>query len=45
MKNEAHDDLKRCIRTRQIEQRLPPIAHKAGVVHLAMTVSFLKDLE
>ena len=36
MINEAHDGLKRCIRTRQIGQRLLPIAHKAGVRHLAI---------
>ncbi|HEY9652882.1 MAG TPA: hypothetical protein V6C95_19650, partial [Coleofasciculaceae cyanobacterium] len=36
MVNEAHDGLKRCIRTRQIGQRLLPIAHQAGVRHLAM---------
>ncbi|MBD0362976.1 MAG: hypothetical protein ICV55_09440, partial [Coleofasciculus sp. C3-bin4] len=36
MMNEAHDGLKRCIRTRQIGQRLLPIAHKAGVRHLAI---------
>lgn len=36
MMNEAHDGLKRCIRTRQIGQRVLPTAHKAGVRHLAM---------
>lgn len=36
MMNEAHDDLKRCIRTRQIGQRILPVAHQAGVRHLAM---------
>ncbi|NEQ24466.1 MAG: hypothetical protein F6K28_36235, partial [Microcoleus sp. SIO2G3] len=36
MINEAHDGLKRCIRTRQIGQRILPTAHKAGVRHLAM---------
>jgi len=36
MLNEAHDGLKRCLRTRQIGQRLLPTAHQAGVRHLAM---------
>lgn len=36
MMNEAHHGLKRCIRTRQIGQRILPIAHKAGVRYLAM---------
>jgi hypothetical protein len=36
MMNEAHSDLKRCIRTRQIGQRILPTAHRAGVRHLAM---------
>ena len=36
MINEAHDGLKRCIRTRQIGQRILPTAHRAGVRHLAM---------
>jgi hypothetical protein len=36
MMNEAHDGLKRCIRTRQIGQRILPVAHQAGVRHLAM---------
>jgi hypothetical protein len=36
MINEAHDGLKRCIRTRQIGRRILPIAHAAGVRHLAM---------
>ncbi|HAA31848.1 MAG TPA: hypothetical protein DCE56_34310 [Cyanobacteria bacterium UBA8553] len=36
MMNEACDRLKRCLRTRQIGQRILPIAHNAGVRHLAM---------
>ncbi len=36
MINEAHDGLKRCIRTRQIGQRILATAHNAGVRHLAM---------
>lgn len=36
MMNEAHSDLKRCIRTRQIGQRILPTAHQAGVRRLAM---------
>lgn len=34
--NEAHAGEKRCIRTRQIGKRIVPIAHQAGVRHLAM---------
>lgn len=40
MMNEAHSDLKRCIRTRQIGKRILPIAHQAGVRHLAMEALF-----
>ena len=36
MMNEAHAGEKRCIRTRQIGKRIIPIAHQAGVRHLAM---------
>lgn len=36
MMNEAHSGLKRCIRTRQIGQRILPVAHQAGIRHLAM---------
>lgn len=36
MINEAHNGLKRCVRTRRIGQRILPIAHQAGVRHLAM---------
>jgi len=34
--NEAHSGLKRCIRTRQIGQRILPVAHQAGARHLAI---------
>jgi len=40
MMNEAHSGWKRCIRTRQIGQRLLPIAHQAGVRHMAMEALF-----
>ena len=36
MMNEAHEGEKRCIRTRQIGQRILPTAHQAGCRHLAM---------
>lgn len=36
MMNEAHAGEKRCIRTRQIGQRILPTAHQAGCRHLAM---------
>lgn len=36
MMNEAHNGLKRCIRTRQIGRRILPVAHQVGVRHLAM---------
>lgn len=36
MMNEAHSGMKRCIRTREIGQRILPVAHQAGVRHLAM---------
>jgi len=36
MMNEAHSGLKRSIRTRQIGQKILPVAHEAGVRHLAM---------
>lgn len=36
MMNEAHNGLQRCMRTRQIGQRILPVAHHAGVRHLAM---------
>ena len=40
MMNEAHSGLKRCIRTRQIGKRILPVAHQAGVRHLAMEALF-----
>jgi hypothetical protein len=36
MMNEAHNGLKRCVRTREIGRRLLPAAHAAGVRHMAM---------
>ena len=36
MMNEAHDGVKRCIRTRQIGKQILPAAHQAGVRYLAM---------
>jgi hypothetical protein len=36
MMNEAHDGMQRCVRTREIGVRVLPIAHEAGVRHLAM---------
>lgn len=36
MMNEVHDGDTRCIRTRKIGRRVLPIAHRAGVRHLAM---------
>lgn len=38
--NEAHNGWKRCIRTRQIGTRILPVAHQAGVRHLAMEALF-----
>jgi hypothetical protein len=40
MMNEAHSGLERCIRTRQIGKRILPVAHQAGVRHLAMEALF-----
>lgn len=40
MMNEAHSGWKRCVRTRQIGRRILPIAHQAGVRHLAMEALF-----
>src|SRR5512134_2196611 len=45
MMNEAHAELKRCIRTRQIGKRILPVAHQAGVRHLAMEALFPKFAE
>jgi hypothetical protein len=36
MMNEAHSRMKRCVRTREIGRRVLPVAHEAGVGHLAM---------
>jgi hypothetical protein len=36
MMNEAHNGMKRCVRTREIGLRLLPAAHEAGVRHFAM---------
>ena len=36
MLNEAHDGLKRCVRTRQLGRQLLPSAHAMGARHLAM---------
>jgi hypothetical protein len=36
MVNEAHDGMRRCVRTRDVGVRLLPAAHAAGVRHLAM---------
>lgn len=38
--NEAHSGWKRCIRTRQIGKRILPVAHQAGVRHIAMEALF-----
>jgi hypothetical protein len=45
MMNEAHSGLQRCIRTRQIGQQILPVAHQAGVWHLAMEALFLQFAE
>jgi hypothetical protein len=34
--NEAHDGLRRCVRTREVGRELLPVAHALGVRHLAM---------
>jgi hypothetical protein len=36
MLNEAHDGLKRCVRTRRVGRQILPTAHAMGVRHLAM---------
>lgn len=36
MINEAHDGLRRCIRTRRVGRSILPVAHQLGVRHLAM---------
>ena len=40
MMNEAHSGLQRCIRTRQIGKQILPVAHQAGVRHLAIEALF-----
>lgn len=45
MMNEAHDGFTRCIRTRQIGQRILPTAHRLGVRHLAMEALHAKFAE
>lgn len=45
MMNEAHDGLKRCIRTRQVGQRILPTAHSYGARHLAMEALRIKFAE
>jgi hypothetical protein len=40
MINEAHSGFLRCIRTRKIGKRILPVAHQAGVRHLAMEALF-----
>jgi len=45
MMNEAHDGLKRCIRTRQIGQRILPTAHSCGARHLAMEALHVRFAE
>jgi hypothetical protein len=44
MVNEAHDGLRRCVRTRLVGRRLLPIAHRLGVRHLAMEALWNRDL-
>ena len=34
--NEAHDGLRRCLRTREVGLALLPVAHRLGIRHLAM---------
>jgi hypothetical protein len=44
MMNEAHDGWLRCVRTRRIGTRVLPVAHAAGVRHLAMEALFDPEL-
>src|SRR5512138_3435793 len=44
MMNEAHDGWRRCIRTRQIGKRILPVAHQAGVRHLAMEALYIPSM-
>jgi hypothetical protein len=45
MLNEAHDGLKRCVRTRQLGRQLLPSAHAVGARHLAMEALTPDDAE
>jgi hypothetical protein len=44
MMNEAHSELKRYIHTRQIGKKILPVAHQAGVRHLAMEALYSPTL-
>ena len=44
MMNEAHDGPRRCIRTRQVGQRLLSTAHRLGVRHLALEALWVAAL-
>jgi hypothetical protein len=44
MMNEAHDGWRRCIRTRRIGKRMLPVAHQAGVRHLAMEALYMPSM-
>jgi hypothetical protein len=43
MMNEAHDGLRRCIRTREVGRQVLPAAHRAGVRHIAMEALWSRD--
>jgi hypothetical protein len=45
MVNEAHDRMRRCVRTREVGRRLLPAAHAAGVRHVAMEALYGPYLE
>lgn len=45
MMNEAHDAWRRCVRTREVGRRVLPVAHGAGVRHLAMEALGPEDAE
>jgi hypothetical protein len=45
MLNEAHDGLKRCVRTRQVGRQVLPSAHAMGARHLAMEALSPGDAE
>jgi hypothetical protein len=44
MMNEAHDGWRRCLRTRQIGQRILPAAHQMGIRHLAMEALYIPSM-